>query len=113
MLRSEGVRYIFGNPGTTELPLVDALVDAPDISYVWVLQEASPVAMADGYAQAARTPGFLNLRTAGGLGHDMGNLLNASVSGTPPVVTAASRTRATPSPTRCCTETWSASRRPR
>ena len=88
VLRSEGVRYIFGNPGTTELPLVDALIDAPDISYVWALQEASAVAMADGYAQAARRPGFLNLHTAGGLGNGMGNLLNASVSGTPLVVTA-------------------------
>jgi benzoylformate decarboxylase len=88
VLRSEGVRYIFGNPGTTELPLIDALIDAPDISYVWALQEASAVAMADGYAQAARRPGFLNLHTAGGLGNGMGNLLNASVSGTPLVVTA-------------------------
>jgi benzoylformate decarboxylase len=88
VLRSEGARYIFGNPGTTELPLIDALVDAPDISYVWALQEASAVAMADGYAQAAGRPGVLNLHTAGGLGHGMGNLLNASVSGTPLVVTA-------------------------
>ena len=54
--RSEGVRYIFGNPGTTELPLIDALIDAPDISYIWGLQEASVVAMVDGYAQAAAGP---------------------------------------------------------
>jgi benzoylformate decarboxylase len=44
--------------------------------------------MADGYAQAAGRPGVLNLHTAGGLGHGLGNLLNASVSGTPLVVTA-------------------------
>jgi benzoylformate decarboxylase len=88
VLRSEGVRYIFGNPGTTELPLMDALINAPDISYIWALQEASVVAMADGYAQAACRPGFVNLHTAGGLGHGFGNLLNASVSGTPLVVTA-------------------------
>lgn len=88
VLRSEGARYVFGNPGTTELPLIDALVEAPDISYVWALQEASAVAMADGYAQAAGRPGVLNLHTAGGLGHGFGNLLNASVSGTPLVVTA-------------------------
>jgi benzoylformate decarboxylase len=88
VLRSEGVHYIFGNPGTTELPLMDALVDAPDISYILALQEASAVAMADGYAQAAGRPGFLNLHTAGGLGHGFGNLLNAGVSGTPLVVTA-------------------------
>ena len=79
VLRSEGVRYIFGNPGTTELPLIDA----PDISYIWGLQEGSVVAMADGYAQAAYRPGFVNLHTAGGLGHGLGSLLNASVSGTP------------------------------
>ncbi len=88
VLRSEGVEYIFGNPGTTELPLIDALLGAPDIRYVFALQEASAVAMADGYAQAAHKPGFLNLHTAGGLGHGMGNLLNASVSQTPLVVTA-------------------------
>ena len=88
VLRSEGVEYIFGNPGTTELPLMDALCDAPDIAYVWALQEASVVAMADGYAQAAGRPGFVNLHTAGGLGHGMGNLLNAGVSQTPLVVTA-------------------------
>ena len=65
VLRSEGVHYIFGNPGTTELPLIDALVDRRDISYVLALQEASAVAMADGYAQAACRPGVLNLHTAG------------------------------------------------
>ena len=88
VLRSEGARYVFGNPGTTELPLIDALVDAPDISYILALQEASAVAMADGYAQAAGRPGVLNLHTTGGLGHGLGNLLNAHVSGTPLVVTA-------------------------
>ncbi|GBQ18472.1 acetolactate synthase [Komagataeibacter rhaeticus] len=88
ILESEGVRYIFGNPGTTELPLIDALQRRPDLKYILALQEASVVAMADGYAQAAGRPGFLNLHTAGGLGHGMGNLLNASVSQTPLVVTA-------------------------
>ncbi|WP_010511429.1 thiamine pyrophosphate-binding protein [Komagataeibacter europaeus] len=61
ILESEGVRYIFGNPGTTELPLIDALQRRPDLKYVLALQEASVVAMADGYAQAAGRPGFLNL----------------------------------------------------
>jgi benzoylformate decarboxylase len=88
VLRSEGVEYIFGNPGTTELPLMDALLGVPEIHYVLALQEASVVAMGDGYAQAARKPGFINLHTAGGLGHGMGSLLNASVSSTPLVVTA-------------------------
>jgi benzoylformate decarboxylase len=88
ILESEGVDYIFGNPGTTELPLIDALLETTAIRYILALQEASVVAMADGYAQAARKPGFINLHTAGGLGHGLGNLLNASVSQTPLVVTA-------------------------
>ncbi|SNB70106.1 benzoylformate decarboxylase [Arboricoccus pini] len=88
VLKNEGVRYIFGNPGTTELPLMDALLNCRDIDYIWALQEASVVAMADGYAQTAGRPGFINLHTAGGLGHGMGNLLNATVAGTPLVVTA-------------------------
>jgi len=41
VLRSEGVQYVFGNPGTTELPFIDALVVFPDIRYIWALQEAS------------------------------------------------------------------------
>lgn len=87
-LESEGVEYIFGNPGTTELPLIDALLDIPGIKYIWGLQEASVVAMADGYAKASGKPGLVNLHTAGGLGHGLGNLLNARTSGTPLVVTA-------------------------
>jgi benzoylformate decarboxylase len=59
VLRSEGARYVFGNPGTTELPLIDALVDAPDIRYILALQEASAVAMADGYALLLADPGCL------------------------------------------------------
>lgn len=88
LLESEGVEYVFGNPGTTELPFIDALIDSSTVKYIWGLQEASVVAMADGYAQASGRPGFVNLHTAGGLGHGLGNLLNASVSGTPLVVTA-------------------------
>ena len=88
VLRSEGVRHIFGNPGTTELALIDALAATPEIEYIWGLQEASVVAMADGYAHASGRPGFVNLHTAGGLGHGMGALLNAKVANTPLVVTA-------------------------
>ena len=49
ILRSEGVEYVFGNPGTTELPLIDALLQTPELHYVLGLQEASVVAMADGW----------------------------------------------------------------
>jgi benzoylformate decarboxylase len=88
VLRSEGTRYIFGNPGTTELPLIDALVNVPDIRYVWGLQEATAVSMADGYAQASGYPAFVNLHTAGGLGHGMGAIMNAKVARVPMIVTA-------------------------
>ena len=88
VLRSEGTRYIFGNPGTTELPLIDALVNVPDIRYVWGLQEATAVSMADGYSQASGSPAFVNLHTAGGLGHGMGAIMNAKIARVPMIVTA-------------------------
>jgi benzoylformate decarboxylase len=88
VLRSEGVRHIFGNPGSTELPLMDALVDADDLRYVLALQEATAVGMADGYAQATGRPAFLNLHTSAGLGNAIGNLTNAQANVTPLVVTA-------------------------
>lgn len=88
VLRSEGVRYVFGNPGTTELPFIDALTDREDLNYVLGLQEAAVVAMGDGYAQASGRPAFINLHTVGGLGHAMGALMNAKAARTPLVVTA-------------------------
>jgi len=87
VLESEGVEYIFGNPGTTELPLIDALLRHEDIHYVLALQESSAVAIADGYAKASGKTGFLNLHTASGLGHGMGNLINSRIMKTPLVVT--------------------------
>ncbi|OFC61738.1 thiamine pyrophosphate-binding protein [Candidatus Erwinia dacicola] len=87
VLESEGVGYIFGNPGTTELPLIDALLRHDDIHYILALQESSAVAIADGYAKASGKTGFLNLHTASGLGHGMGNLINSRIMKTPLVVT--------------------------
>jgi benzoylformate decarboxylase len=88
VLRTEGVTHIFGNPGSTELPLIDALAGADDLRYVLALQEATAVGMADGYAQATGRPAFVNLHTAAGLGNAIGNLTNAKANGTPLVVTA-------------------------
>src|SRR5438045_1051166 len=93
VLSSEGVKHIFGNPGTTELPFMDALPDHPEFHYVLALQEASAVAMADGYAQATGRPAFLNLHTSAGLGNAIGNLTNARFNGTPLVVTAGNADR--------------------
>src|SRR3990170_6297895 len=88
VLRTEGVTHLFGNPGSTELPLIDALAAASDLHYVLGLQEATVVGMADGYAQVTGRPAFVNLHTSAGLGNAIGNLTNARANRTPLVVTA-------------------------
>src|SRR5690349_13165985 len=88
VLRSEGVEKIFGNPGTTELPLIDALAKAPDLEYVLAVQELSAVAMADGYARATRRTAFVSLHVAAGLANGLIGMLNARRSRTPMVVLA-------------------------
>ena len=93
VLRTEGVTHLFGNPGTTELPLVDALAGVDDLAYVLALQEATAVGMADGYAQVTGRPAFLNLHTSAGLGNAIGNLTNAVANRTPLVVTAGQQDR--------------------
>jgi benzoylformate decarboxylase len=88
VLTASGVRYVFGNPGTTELPLIDALVDHKRIEYILALQEVPAMAMAEGYAQASQTPAVVNLHICCGLGNAMGMLYNAYRSGSPLIVTA-------------------------
>jgi benzoylformate decarboxylase len=93
-LATEGVRHVFGNPGTTELPLVDALARGGDVpQYVLALQEATAVAMADAYARLTRRPSFVNLHTVAGLANGLGNLTNAVGAGTPMVITAGQQDR--------------------
>ena len=88
VLHQEGVEYIFGNPGTTELPLMDALVDRTDFKYILALQEAVAVGMADGYAQASGKVGVLNLHVSPGLGNALGVLYDSWRMKTPLLVTA-------------------------
>src|SRR5688572_9029873 len=88
ILRDEGVEYIFGNPGTTELPLVDALVREHKIRYILALHEGVAVSMADGYAQASGKLAMVNLHASPGLGNAMGMLYDAFKSGAPILVTA-------------------------
>ena len=88
VLKQEGVEYLFGNPGTTELPLMDALADEPALTYVLALQEAAVVAMADGYAQASGKLGVVSVHVAPGLGNAMGMLYDAQKAGAPLLVTA-------------------------
>ncbi len=93
VLETERVRHIFGNPGTTELPLMGALARQDRFAYVLALHESVAAGMADGYAQATGRPSFLNIHTATGLGNAMGNLSNSWATGTPMVVTAGQQDR--------------------
>jgi benzoylformate decarboxylase len=88
LLQAEGVAQIFGNPGTTELPIMHALADHPEMGYVLGLQEAIVVAMADGYARASSKLAACNVHVAPGLGNAIGALYTAHVSGTPLIITA-------------------------
>jgi benzoylformate decarboxylase len=91
LLRSFGIRKVFGNPGSTELPF---LADWPDdIDYVLGLQEASVIGMADGYAQATRNAAFVNLHSAAGVGNALGNIYTAHRNQTPMVITAGQQAR--------------------
>ena len=88
MLIAEGVEYIFGNPGTSETPMMDALQDYPQIKYIQALQEGTAVGMADGYARATGRPAFANIHIAGGLANGISALYNAFRGGAPVVLTA-------------------------
>jgi benzoylformate decarboxylase len=85
-LEKNGVEVIFGNPGTTEIPLVAACEQHPKLRYVVALSEISAVPMADGYARATRKLGVVNLHVAPGLGNGMGALYTAGIAGTPLLV---------------------------
>ena len=85
-LEKNGVEAIFGNPGTTEIPLVRACEARGTIRYIVALSEISAVPMADGYARARRALGVVNLHVAPGLGNGMGALYTAGIAGTPLLV---------------------------
>src|SRR4051812_24579581 len=91
LLRGFGIRRIFGNPGSTELPL---FLDFPaDFEYVLGLQESVVVGMADGYATATKNAAFVNLHSAVGVGHAMGAIFTAWKNRTPLVITAGQQAR--------------------
>ena len=88
LLEDEGVTHLFGNPGTTELPIMHALKDHPGITYVMAMQESLVVAMADGFSRASGRLVACNVHVAPGLGNAMGSLFNAKFTGTPMILTA-------------------------
>ncbi len=88
LLKDEGVTHLFGNPGTTELPIMHALADHPELNYVLGLQESLVVTMADGFSRASGKLVAANVHVAPGLGNAMGALYNAKFTGTPLILTA-------------------------
>ncbi len=88
LLIDEGVTHLFGNPGTTELPVMEVISKYPQLRYVLGLQESVVLAMADGYSRATGKLSAVNLHCTPGLGHAMGALYTAKFSGSPVIVTA-------------------------
>jgi benzoylformate decarboxylase len=86
-LLAEGTRYVFGNPGSTELAFMDGLQDYPELEYVLGLHETVPLAIADGYARATHKPAVVNVHIAPGLANAMSMIYNARKNGSPIVVT--------------------------
>src|SRR3954469_17719908 len=91
MFRARGMKTVFGNPGSTELPF---LADFPeDFRYVLGLHEGVAVGVADGFAQASGLPALVNLHTAPGVGNGMGAMFNAQANKSPLVITAGQQAR--------------------
>src|SRR5256885_423567 len=87
-LRADGIRFMFGNPGTVEQGFLDTIRDFPDISYVLGLQETVAVGIADGYARAARRPAVVQLHSGVGLGNGVGMMYQAKRGHAPLVALA-------------------------
>ena len=88
LLADEGVSHLFGNPGTTELAIMEVVPDFPQLRFVLGLQESAVVAMADGYCRASGRLAAANVHVMPGLGNAMGALYNAKFSGSPVILTA-------------------------
>ena len=86
-LIGHGVEYIFGNPGTTESPILDALLDYPQLKYIVALHEGVALGAASYYAQASGKIALVNVHVAPGLGNALGMLYNAFKARSPVVVT--------------------------
>ena len=89
MLRAEGVEYIFGNPGTSEGPIIDLLGDYPELRYVLTLQESVAMGMGEAYARSTGRASFVSLHVDSGLSNGIALMLDALNTGSPMVVTSA------------------------
>lgn len=90
-LRSEGVRYIFGNPGTSEAPMMSVIHEYPDLEYLMVVQEGVAIGMAEGYARRSGEVGFVSLHIDNGLANGFSLMVDQHRTGTPVVITAGNK----------------------
>ena len=90
-LKQQNIKYIFGNPGTTETAIMDALEKYPEFEYILTVQESAAMGMADAYARATKKPAFVNLHIETGLANGLSLLHNAQSGGTPLVLTAGNK----------------------
>ncbi len=88
LLVDEGVTHLFGNPGTTELPIMEVVPDFAQLQFVLGLQESIVLGMADGYCRASHRLAAANVHVMPGLGNAMGALYNAKFAGSPVILTA-------------------------
>jgi len=88
LLADEGLTHLFGNPGTTELPIMEVVPEFAQLKFVLGLQEAVVLGMADGFSRASHRLAAANVHVMPGLGNAMGALYNARFSGSPVIVTA-------------------------
>ncbi len=89
MLKAEGIEYIFGNPGTSEGPLIDMLGDYPEFKYIMALQESVAMGMGESFARSTEKTSFVSLHVDSGLANGIALMLDALNTGTPMVVTSA------------------------
>ena len=88
LLKDEGITHLFGNPGTTELPIMDALTEHSDLNYMMSMQESLVVYMAEGYSRSSGKLSACNVHVAPGLGNAMGAIYAAKFANTPIIITA-------------------------
>ena len=91
MFQAEGVKYIFGNPGTSETPMMSILPEYPDLDYILVLQEGVAVGMAEGYARTTGTVPLVSLHIDNGLANAYSMMIDQLRSGTPMVITSGNK----------------------
>ncbi len=87
-MEKAGVEYIFGTPGTTEMPLIYEMENFPGIKYILALHESVATGMADGYARASGKPGIVSVHSTVGTANTLGMIINSFTSDSPVVVTA-------------------------